>query len=923
MKEGSGDTSKPAKSRGKAAAGAATTAQPAEEAMTSEHSVWRLVFSVDVQIFSMLFLAAACIFSNGIRGTLTFDDHLAIDKNHDAWADKTPLSDVFYDDFWGKSLDQIESNGSYRPLTVLTFRLQHWLMGYRHSPTFLHSFNYVVAFMNVCLVFYLARLYVYVLVPASLLSLEKANTPSFTALLTSPLHAVPMVAALLYLVHPVHVDAVTSIVGRCELLYCFFGLLGLFSVHRYLNQADECKSGKGRAAVPPPVAAMKGKPASGEERRRPMRAAGRFSPLRYVLFAAYALVASILCKDSAITFTAVYGVHACVMYACSRCSGRRTLLVVATSVLELVSYLVFRRSFIGHVDLEKSPLLRRTENPQYFVPKGLFHWLSIRWVIQVKNMELLFFPTSLCCEYSFNCIPHLYNLQDPRVPYFIAVTAVTVAAVVAFLYGTFVRRSRTAMVGLVSFLWIAIPYAPVSHLFIAVGTFIAERCLYVPSIGAVLLITYTVAAPGLRRGVVPYHFYALLLLCAGWGVFAYNRNFDWLSDERLFRAAMKTCPESGKVRTQLAAIVSMREKTITPEIVELATRSVELDPDLRDGYYYMAVNEFNTKRNVRQAYLYLRECLQDVFSLPSCRDTYEQVRRVVRPNLTEMEQLIDDASLTTINASKAVALRQAAIYALQKERRPCMAEAILEEALDLWNTTQIYWVSDPVRRVPGEPTYCNAMYWYPQAMMLCEQEATEKADDASEEDSSRSSRTNKGGDGAMPTEKSPGLPTAAEAARKSTELAERLRMCGTNWREAIAQPKQYQTTYGNRMMQFLTLSDTTMSLLERYLNFTQSTSVEREAVLLAMLDVSVRQYCHISEILKDTAVREKLAAPFSSNVRALEQGFSTLRQVRLPQLRSARRELKLSTSLSAQQEQQMRDILAASKCSEDLSFLSL
>jgi tetratricopeptide (TPR) repeat protein len=914
---------KATKNQAKAAADAAASSEAAGEVKAKDHVPWRLVFSVDVQIFSFLVLIASCIFSNGIRGELTFDDHLAIENNPDAWADKTSLSHLFYDDFWGKSLDRLESNGSYRPITVLTFRIQHWLMGYRHSPVFLHCFNYLVAFLNVCLVFYLARLYVYVAVPSHVLSIDKANTQSLTAMLTSPLHAVPLVCSLLYLVHPVHVDAVTSIVGRCELLYCFFGLVGFFCVHRYLNEADEpATAGRGRHGALPANA--------GKRPARPPSCSSsspRVFTTRYVVFSVYALFLSILSKDSAVTFTAVYGVHACVMHVCGRCGKRRMLVVIGVAVLELVSYLAFRRSFIGNVDLEKSVLLRQTENPQYFVPKGLFHWISIRWVIQVKNMELLFFPTSLCCEYSFNCIPHLFNLQDPRVPYFTAVTVVVVSAVLAFLYGSFVRRSRLAIVGLAGFLWIAIPYAPVSHLFIAVGTFIAERCLYVPSIGAVLLITYLVAAAGLRRGVVPHYFYLLLLLCVGWGVFAHQRNNDWHDDERLFRAALRTCPNSGKVRTQLAALISMREHRVTPEIVELSQRSVELDPGLRDGYYYLAIHEVNNKRNVRQAYEYLRLCLGDPFAVQACRETYNQVRRMLFPALTEVEQLVDDASLISLDSQKALALRQAAIFALQKEQKPCLAEALLEDALNLWNSSNMYWISDQVHREAGEQTYCNAMYWYPHSMALCEAASEEDGNSSgSSDDDSADAAAHASAVKAKTkydTLKKPGFPDAAEAARKAVELAERLRPCNTDWHHVLKEPKYYRPSYPFRMTQFLTVSGKILNALEHYLNFTARDTPERTAVLLAVMDVAVRQYCHISDLVNDMEVRERVSGFFAGQLHALEHGFSEFRQSRLPQMRAARRELKFTKSLSTTQEAELREILEASKCSEDLSFLSL
>ncbi|SYZ65460.1 Domain_of_uncharacterised_function_(DUF1736) [Leishmania braziliensis MHOM/BR/75/M2904] len=897
----------------------------------AENIPWRLVYPVDVQIHSFMLLMAAIIFSNGILGDMTFDDHLAIDKNADAWANKTSLGSIFYNDFWGKPLDRFESNGSYRPITVLTFRIQHWLMGYRHSPAFLHGLNYTVAYLNVCLVFYLARLYVYVVVPRAVLSVENAKAQSCMAVLTTPVHVVPLMAALLYLVHPVHVDAVTSIVGRCELLYCFFGLIGFFGIHRYLNQVDELiDAASVTAAVSsasPKVKALSATATAAKQVHRELKQQGhsrqRIFTARYVVFAAYALIISILCKDSAITFTAIYGVHACVMYACGRCKGFRSLLVIGVAVLELASYIVFRRKFIGNVDMRKNPLLRQTENPQYFVPKGLFHWLSIRWLIQVKNLELLFFPTSLCCEYSFNCIPHMHDLKDPRVPYSLKVTGAAVVTLLGLLYGTFASRSRVALVGLVGFLWIAIPYAPVSHLFIAVGTFIAERCLYVPSIGAVLLITFIVAAPGLREGVVPRYFYTLLLLCVGWGIFSRRRNEDWWTDERLFRSAMRTCPNSGKVYSQLAALVSSREQRITPEVVELAERSVELDSKLRDGYYYLAVHEVNDNHNMEKAYRYLRLCMEDPFALHLCRDSYEKVRGILFPKMTEMEQLIDYASLMVLESQKATYLRQAGVIALQKYRKPCVAQQLFGEAMDRWNNSKLYWVSDEVKRRSGDATYCNALYWYVQSSLECEaQDMAGTVESPNAEDKEDSGGDDVDSSSFKVSRRDIPL-TPQEAAQRAVTAGERLRSCDTDWHQVLSELQYNLPTIPYRMTQYLTVGDSTGNMLSHYANYTQRNTPERNEVLLIFLDITVRQYCHIHTLLNDAHVRKEVNSRFRFHLQSIERGFPIFRQHRLADMRTSQRELKMTTTLNSTQQHALKLIVAMASCSSDLSFLAV
>ncbi|TPP54135.1 hypothetical protein CGC20_16735 [Leishmania donovani] len=859
----------------------------AKRPLTAELVPWRLLCSADTHVHAFLLLIAATIFSNGVRLGMAFDDDSAVVNNPDAYVGKTSLGSIFFNDFWGKPIDSFESNGSYRPITVLTFRIQHWLMGYRHSPAFLHGFNYAIAYLNVCLVFYLARLYVYMVVPSAVLAVENAKAHSLTALLTSPVYAVPLMAALLFLVHPVHVDAVTSIVGRSELLYCLFGLIGFFCIHRYLNQVDET-AGTAPVTAAPPAKQSKGARVPQKPSRK------HVSTEHYVVLSIWALAISVLCKDSAITFTAVYGVHACVMYACGRCQRRHSFMVIVLAVVELLGYLAFRREFVGNVDLRTNPLLSQSEQPQYFVPKGLFHWLSIRWLIQMKNLELLFFPTSLCNEYSFNCIPHVHSMQDPRVPSFLAITGAAVLTLLSLLFGTFALRSRAALAGLAGFLWMAIPYAPVSHLFVAVGTFIAERCLYVPSIGAVLLITFIVAAPGLRDGVVARYFYALLLLCVGWGVFSHRRNDDWQSNEHLSRAATRTCPNSGKAHFQLAAAVAAREKSVTPEVAALARRSLELDPSSHRGYYHLALYELHVNDDKRKAYEYLRKCLDDRFAYMPCDDLYRRVRSVVYPEMTEVEQYVDLATVVHRDSYKAVYLRHAGIIALERDAKPCLAKTLLHRAMTRWNNSNVYWMSDEVSRGAGDSTYCNALYWYEQSFLQCEKQLMAGGvESAREEEESECDDTD---DDAHLSSSQPSRkvtpPTPQEAVRRAAAAAEHFRHCGTDWHRFLSEPTYNYITIPHRMTDYVLIGSSTASFIAHFINYTARDTPARNTLLLIYLDTTLRRYCHFSALLHDDYVNTKIGRLFKDKMQTIVQEYSAMRGTLVSEIQMTVRDLR-------------------------------
>lgn len=126
----------------------------------------------------------------------------------------TPISELWRNDFWGTPLNSSESHGSYRPLCVLTFRLNHWLGGFR--PRSFHLTNVLLHVLNTALVLRVAR----VLLPRSSAS----------------------VAAMLFSTHPIHTEAVSGVVGRADLLACLFYLLSFLAYMHHISLRDRSPS---------------------------------------------------------------------------------------------------------------------------------------------------------------------------------------------------------------------------------------------------------------------------------------------------------------------------------------------------------------------------------------------------------------------------------------------------------------------------------------------------------------------------------------------------------------------------------------------------------------------------------------------------------------------------------------------------------
>ncbi|GLD51929.1 protein O-mannosyl-transferase TMTC4 isoform X3 [Lates japonicus] len=87
-------------------------------------------------------LVALLCFINSYDGEFVFDDSEAIVNNKDL-KPTTPLNNIWTNDFWGSNLSSNSSHKSYRPLTVLTFRLNYLLAGGLH-PVGFHVLNIIL-----------------------------------------------------------------------------------------------------------------------------------------------------------------------------------------------------------------------------------------------------------------------------------------------------------------------------------------------------------------------------------------------------------------------------------------------------------------------------------------------------------------------------------------------------------------------------------------------------------------------------------------------------------------------------------------------------------------------------------------------------------------------------------------------------------
>ena len=129
------------------------------------------------------FTSIAC-YLNSLDYHLVHDDIFAIKENMDIRSE-TPLLNILSKDFWGKPMSSNRSHKSYRPLCVLTFRMNYAIHGL--DPFGYHAVN-VVLHGLVCL------LYTFMCDVVAF----KSNVLAF-------------IAGILFATHPVHTEAVSKV----------------------------------------------------------------------------------------------------------------------------------------------------------------------------------------------------------------------------------------------------------------------------------------------------------------------------------------------------------------------------------------------------------------------------------------------------------------------------------------------------------------------------------------------------------------------------------------------------------------------------------------------------------------------------------------------------------------------------------------
>ena len=424
----------------------------------------------------------------------------------------TPLSNLFRNDFWGTPMSQDGSHKSYRPLTVASFRFNYALDGLNARGY--HALN--------------------ILLHAGIAAL----LASLGALFYGSHSAAALVAGLSFALHPIHTEAVAGVVGRAELLSAVFFLLCFLSYRK--SRQDEANSA------------------------------------RYLIVSILLCIVSALCKEQGITVVAL-----CCTYDIfiadkmdlfewisflKRPHLKPSIKRCFILTLSALAFMILRIKIMG----AELPVFTSFDNPAA-VASTPTRQLTYFYLLFV-NAKLLLFPSSLCCDWTMQTIPLVESFFDVRN----VGTGAFLLGLTYFLLFCSKGNHWEKKMTILGLAFIIFPFIPASNLFFPVGFVVAERILYVPSMGFSLLVG--LGWKKLRGRFSPVLIDGLLvftLLCHA--AKTVSRNPDWHDDETLFTSAIRVNSRNAKLYSNLGHVFEDRKEY--DEAERRFRHGVELQPD--------------------------------------------------------------------------------------------------------------------------------------------------------------------------------------------------------------------------------------------------------------------------------------------------------------------------------------------------------
>jgi hypothetical protein len=414
-------------------------------------------------------VVAALVYANSLWNQFTYDDVHIIVEN-EAIQDLETLPGALIGPYWPE--DYGRELGLWRPLTTAVFGVLYAVGG--GGALIYHAVNV----------------------------LAHAGASVLVLLLGATLMPLPasLVAGLVFAVHPVHVEAVSNLVGMAEILSAL-ALLAACLVH--LRGPE--RAGWGRALA---------------------------------IGGLYALAFGT--KESGVTLPGLLFLVDAARHRLGPSDLRGYLSdkwkVYAVSLVVAAGFIAARFAVLGSIASPLPPLGGEllAEIPRIWT-------LAEVWTHYVR---LWILPIDLYADYAPNVIPISFGWHADNLPGLLVAFSTLTVALVAWRKPTMGAGVSTARAFAFGVVWFMIAISPTSNTLFLSGVTLAERTLYLPSVGLALASGWLIATLAVARPRAAAVALALILSLSS--VRTWTRTPIWRDNPTFFNVLLRDAPHSGR-----------------------------------------------------------------------------------------------------------------------------------------------------------------------------------------------------------------------------------------------------------------------------------------------------------------------------------------------------------------------------------------
>jgi tetratricopeptide (TPR) repeat protein len=355
--------------------------------------------------------------------------------------------------------------------------------------------------------------------------------------------AMPFIASLLFLAHPIHTEVVANIKGRDEILSLLGALLAALFTIRYIDKQK----------------------------------------WYYILLIFGSFLFALFSKEVAITFLAI--IPLCLYYFNDNKNKSKYIAIsIIPLIIASIIYFYVRGRVVGGMSFEPSPELMNNS----FLGMTIAEKYATIFYTLLQYIKLLIFPHPLTYDY------YPYHIPIMTWSNISAIVALIINLGLGIYALLGLKKKRIVSFGIFVYF---ICLSPMSNILFPIGVFMNERFVYAASIGFVIIVAYLISNKlPLWLKDKSYVTTTLVVILALYSVKTISRNQVWKNDFTLFTNDVKVSENSAKGNTTAGG--KLIEEAIKPGNSELKIeyldkaifylgRAIEIHPEYNDALLLM------------------------------------------------------------------------------------------------------------------------------------------------------------------------------------------------------------------------------------------------------------------------------------------------------------------------------------------------